>query len=519
MSINLHTSMDCCEDAVITGLPKERMDMRQLASIQKIKSLQPIENADRIELAEILGWKCVVTKGDFHEGDLCVYFEIDSFLPIEDRYEFLRDSCYRNNKVMGEGLKIQTFKFRGQISQGLVLPLRLFPELEGLSLEENLDVTELLKVRKWEDQEEIAQRMGVSSKGGGLPSFIPRTDEARVQFKPQLMALLIPSESVRDYYASIGRHFSDMELAAMLYRMQMKANEKRKWMRKLLKNVKDSEAKESIKAYLNQKESEMQYFRSDAGQSVYLYLKKDEEFDLYYGENTLETQLPGVYFSDPDEAVAYGKSKGKPFLIRKYPLMDKCAEAEKNPDETGCLPAGDGDKNGEPEAAEFDPWGNLMRWGMWSPLPEEWKVKLAKYPVPYPVPFELGDMVVFQDLPGWIKLGVVEQSAEEMETFFKNSGLWKRAGFTNAAILTVVRDEVSFSFPNGVYVSENELRPCTILRKLEEKDLDRMEGLTGKAREKLLEVRREILDGGRLPISQMYEDKIDYVNRIVKGLC
>ena len=49
---------------------------RKLASIQRIWKIEPIEGADRIELAYVLGWQCVVNKGQFKPMDLAVYFEI-----------------------------------------------------------------------------------------------------------------------------------------------------------------------------------------------------------------------------------------------------------------------------------------------------------------------------------------------------------------------------------------------------------------------------------------------------------
>ena len=55
--------------------------MRHLATIQKIWKIEPIEGADRIELVHVKGWQCVAGKGQFQQNDLCVYFEIDSFLP------------------------------------------------------------------------------------------------------------------------------------------------------------------------------------------------------------------------------------------------------------------------------------------------------------------------------------------------------------------------------------------------------------------------------------------------------
>ena len=48
----------------------------KLASIERIIDLAPIEGADRIELATVLGWEVVVKKGDFNIEDLCIYIPI-----------------------------------------------------------------------------------------------------------------------------------------------------------------------------------------------------------------------------------------------------------------------------------------------------------------------------------------------------------------------------------------------------------------------------------------------------------
>jgi len=47
--------------------------MRNLATIQKIKSIDPIPNADSIQKATILGWEVVVKKGEFNVNDFCIY--------------------------------------------------------------------------------------------------------------------------------------------------------------------------------------------------------------------------------------------------------------------------------------------------------------------------------------------------------------------------------------------------------------------------------------------------------------
>ena len=168
--------------------------MRKLASIQRIGKIEPIEGADKIELAFVLGWQCVVNKGQFKPMDLAVYFEIDSFLPIRDEFEFLRSSSYRKNDILGEGFRLKTMRFRGQISQGLLLPLGQFNELDACD-EIGTDVSEALGVRKWEVEEKITTGGTII---GELPIDVPHTDETRVQAEPEL----INDFKGLDYYIS-----------------------------------------------------------------------------------------------------------------------------------------------------------------------------------------------------------------------------------------------------------------------------------------------------------------------------
>ena len=168
--------------------------MRKLASVQRIWNIEPIEGADRIELAHVLGWQCVVNKGQFQPMDLAVYFEVDSFLPIAPEYEFLRASSYRKTDIMGEGFRLRTMKFRGQISQGLLLPVAAFPEIPS-DVELGTDVTEQLGIRRWEIEEKITTG---GTMIGTLPYDVPHTDETRVQAEPDL----IQDFSRLEYYIS-----------------------------------------------------------------------------------------------------------------------------------------------------------------------------------------------------------------------------------------------------------------------------------------------------------------------------
>jgi RNA ligase (TIGR02306 family) len=162
--------------------------MRQLATIQQIKELSPIAESDFLELARIMGWQCVVKKSEFKPDEMGVYFEIDSYLPVESRYEFLRKSSYKNNQHMGEGFRIKTMRFRGEISQGLFLPLSDFPELAAETLSVGDDVTELLNIRKWELPE--ISKAGSDTRKGDKPYSIPTTDETRIQSKERYLEQL-----------------------------------------------------------------------------------------------------------------------------------------------------------------------------------------------------------------------------------------------------------------------------------------------------------------------------------------
>jgi RNA ligase (TIGR02306 family) len=154
--------------------------MRKLASVQRIDALNPIENADAIEVADILGWKVVVKKGEFEVGDLCVYFEIDSVLPQIPLFEFMKDRRYR----------VRTVKLRGQISQGLAIPVSSILPSEMLADAEynvGFDVTEKIGVVKYEP--ELHASLGGDTLGN-FPGFISKTDEDRIQSNPKLFDML-----------------------------------------------------------------------------------------------------------------------------------------------------------------------------------------------------------------------------------------------------------------------------------------------------------------------------------------
>jgi RNA ligase (TIGR02306 family) len=151
---------------------------RKLVSVRKITNLTPIEGADKIELATIDAWKVVVAKDVNHKvGDMVIYCEIDSFLPIKEEFEFLRKSSYKKMSDGTEGFRLKTIKLRGQVSQGLILPMSVV-EYTNVQFEVGMDVTNLLGVTKYEPP--IPAELAGKVKGL-FPSFLYKTDEERIQ--------------------------------------------------------------------------------------------------------------------------------------------------------------------------------------------------------------------------------------------------------------------------------------------------------------------------------------------------
>ena len=150
--------------------------MRKLASIRKISAISPIEGADAIELAVVDGWKIVVKKSEFSIGDLAVYCEIDSWIPHE-LAPFL--SRGQEPRVYGgvRGERLRSVRLRGQLSQGLLLPVEVAKN-GPVTIEEGADVTDVLGIQKWEAV--IPAQLSGSVKGN-FPSFIRKTDQERCQ--------------------------------------------------------------------------------------------------------------------------------------------------------------------------------------------------------------------------------------------------------------------------------------------------------------------------------------------------
>jgi len=146
--------------------------MPQNATIQTIKEILPHNNADSLELAKILGWTCVVRKGEFHSGDKIVYISIDSVVPDAEWTQFLKGH-----------FRIKTIRLRGELSQGLILSCNVLPQDKSFDIGD--DVSSLLSVAQYEKP--ISAQLQGENVGIFPTHLCPKTDEVRIQNFPQLL--------------------------------------------------------------------------------------------------------------------------------------------------------------------------------------------------------------------------------------------------------------------------------------------------------------------------------------------
>jgi RNA ligase (TIGR02306 family) len=162
--------------------------MRKLATVRQIDDIKPIPNADAIECAVLGGWEVVVKKGEFSPGEKVLYLEVDSWVPHE-LAPFLTKGTTPPIFDGVRGNRLRTIKLRGQISQGLVLPvafadqaIKAYCAREQANLSElpcfiDGDFGEVLNIKKFEK----AIPASIESAKGYFPAFIRKTDQERIQ--------------------------------------------------------------------------------------------------------------------------------------------------------------------------------------------------------------------------------------------------------------------------------------------------------------------------------------------------
>lgn len=174
--------------------------MRKLATIRKIDKLEPIDGADKIELAKVDGWQLVTAKANgFKEGDLIVYVEIDSLLPSNNpNFSFMESRKF----------KVKTVKIKNTVSMGIIFPLSIleYNNVDISKLSFGDDVTDIIGIKKFETDDDLEDNTNecyvIDKKNSkqvygraGFPSFIKKTDEERYQNHKKEIQKLIDDDT------------------------------------------------------------------------------------------------------------------------------------------------------------------------------------------------------------------------------------------------------------------------------------------------------------------------------------
>lgn len=96
--------------------------VRKLATVRKIVEVKLIEGADFIIAYRVDNWWVVDTVGKYVVGDLVIYIEPDSWVPI-DLAPFLSKGKEPREYNGVKGEKLRTIRLRGTWSQGILINL------------------------------------------------------------------------------------------------------------------------------------------------------------------------------------------------------------------------------------------------------------------------------------------------------------------------------------------------------------------------------------------------------------
>jgi RNA ligase (TIGR02306 family) len=143
----------------------------KIASIEKLISVEPHPNADRLDLVKVLGYQCVTERGLHKAGDLIVYIQPDSVLPVDAEWA----ESYRKYSPT----RIKAVKLRGEWSEGIIVKFSQLANVTAFAA----------RLSDWAEGEDVAEAIVAThyepplpqdlSAKGLLPLGIPKTDEER----------------------------------------------------------------------------------------------------------------------------------------------------------------------------------------------------------------------------------------------------------------------------------------------------------------------------------------------------
>lgn len=155
------------------------MSRERLAYAVSVDKIDPIEGKDKIGVASFCqnGWNVIVSKEDFKPGDVAIYIEYDTVLPLKDEFKFLEKRCWREKYG---GYVINAMKMAGVVSYGIAFtPTQL--KLDDVSVGD--DLTKIIGVQSRDELDSAI------SAGNALKQTHPRGLLKRIRYR--LAAMLI----------------------------------------------------------------------------------------------------------------------------------------------------------------------------------------------------------------------------------------------------------------------------------------------------------------------------------------
>ena len=125
-------------------------NLNSVCYVSTINEIKPIEGADKIVLAIVGGWNCIIQKDSYNVGDLVIVATTDAVIPIQLSNELAVTSYLR------KGQRVRTVKLRGVYSECLIIPTTILNSvyyqynLKGKLWSEGSDMMELLQISKYE---------------------------------------------------------------------------------------------------------------------------------------------------------------------------------------------------------------------------------------------------------------------------------------------------------------------------------------------------------------------------------
>ena len=125
-------------------------NLNSVCYVSTVKEIKPIEGADKIVLAVVGGWNCVIQKDAYKVGDLVVVATTDAVIPIDlsDKMEV--------TSYLRKGQRVRTVKLRGVYSECLIIPTKFIPGI-GEIYYDGTDMMELMGISKWEPPVQMRQ--------------------------------------------------------------------------------------------------------------------------------------------------------------------------------------------------------------------------------------------------------------------------------------------------------------------------------------------------------------------------